>query len=563
MQPVINKIYFFLLLLIAFSCRSKSKTDYYAAASALDLKRGEIVSCGPQDGEMFGTVSFTASVPGSLKNDFNIAIALLHSFEYDEAEKVFAKIIDQAPGCAMAYWGVAMCNFHPLWFPPTPPELQKGSKAVQVAKSIEGKTKRESDYIEAIGQFYEHADRLDHRSRVLNFEKAMQKIYENYPDDEEAVVFYALALDAAADPNDKSYTNQRKAFALLNPIFEKEPLHPGIAHYIIHNCDYPGLAELGLPAARKYASIAPASSHAQHMPSHIFTRLGLWNDCIQSNLVSISSARCYAEKAKIKGHWDDELHAMDYLVYAYLQKGQDELAQQQVDYLETINEVYPVNSKSAYAFAAIRARNLLERKMWKQAAALSLHPANFPWEKFPWQEAIIHFARAMGAVNTNNPNEAKEELQKLNLLYDELAKQTDKKQEAGQVAVQLKTLQAWIEFKQGNNEKGLNLMRAAADMEDGMEKHPVTPGEVTPARELLGEMLLEMNQPVSALEAFEADLKIRPDRFNGLYGAGLACERAGNKAQAAVYFKDLLKSSDAQNCKRVELQKARSFLSHV
>ena len=563
MQPVINKIYFSLLLLIAFSCRSKSKTDYYAAASALDLKRGEIVSCGPQDGEMFGTVSFTASVPGNLKNDFNIAIALLHSFEYDEAEKVFAKIIDQAPGCAMAYWGVAMCNFHPLWFPPTPPELQKGSKAVQVARSIEGKTKRESDYIEAIGQFYEHADRLDHRSRVLNFEKAMQKIYENYPDDEEAVVFYALALDAAADPNDKSYTNQRKAFALLNPIFEKEPLHPGIAHYIIHNCDYPGLAELGLPAARKYASIAPASSHAQHMPSHIFTRLGLWNDCIQSNLVSISSARCYAEKAKIKGHWDDELHAMDYLVYAYLQKGQDELAQQQVDYLETINEVYPVNSKSAYAFAAIRTRNLLERKMWKQAAALSLHPANFPWEKFPWQEAIIHFARAMGAVNTNNPNEAKEELQKLNLLYDKLAKQTDKKQEAAQVAVQLKTLQAWIEFKQGNNEKGLNLMRAAADMEDGMEKHPVTPGEVTPARELLGEMLLEMNQPVSALEAFEADLKIRPDRFNGLYGAGLACERAGNKAQAAVYFKDLLKSSDAQNCKRVELQKARSFLSHV
>src|SRR5437773_2489214 len=512
---------------------------------------------------MFGTVSFTASVPENLKNDFNIAIALLHSFEYDEAEKVFAKIIDQAPGCAMAYWGVAMCNFHPLWFPPTPPELQKGSRAIQVARSIKEKTKRESEYIEAIGKFYEHADQLNHRARVLNFEKAMEKIYQDYPGDTETTIFYALALDAAADPADKTYTNQRKAFALLNPLFEKQPLHPGIAHYIIHNCDYLGLAEIALPAARKYASIAPASSHAQHMPSHIFTRLGLWNDCIQSNLVSISSARCYAEKAKIKGHWDDELHAMDYLVYAYLQKGQDELAQQQVDYLETINEVYPVNSKSAYAFAAIRARNLLERKMWKQAAALSLHPANFPWEKFPWQEAIIHFARAMGAVNTNNPNEAKEELQKLNLLYDELAKQTDKKQEAGQVAVQLKTLQAWIEFKQGNNEKGLNLMRAAADMEDGMEKHPVTPGEVTPARELLGEMLLEMNQPVSALEAFEADLKIRPDRFNGLYGAGLACERAGNKAQAAVYFKDLLKSSDAQNCKRVELQKARSFLSHV
>jgi hypothetical protein len=553
-------ILFYLALLLFTACKSKTKTDYYADVNSLDLKRGEIVSCGPQDGEMFGTVSFTASVPDSLKKDFNIAIALLHSFEYDEAEKMFAKIIDQAPDCAMAYWGVAMSNFHPLWAPPSPAELQKGAKATELARSISKKTKRESDYIEAIAKFYENGDQLDHRSRVLKFENAMEKIYRSYPDDKEAPVFYALALDAAADPTDKTYANQRKAFSILNPIFQKEPLHPGIAHYIIHNCDYPELAELALPAARKYASIAPASAHAQHMPSHIFTRLGLWDECIQSNLVSISSAQCYALKAKIKGHWDEELHGLDYLVYAYLQKGDDQLAKQQVDYLQTINEVYHVDFKTAYAFAAIPARYLLERKMWKEAASLQIHPANFPWEKFSWQKAIFHFARLIGAVNTNNLNEAKTELANLRLLSDKLSKEKNKTQEVAQVAVQIKTSEAWIEYKQGNNEKGLELMKTAADMEDGMEKHPVTPGEVIPVRELLAEMLLEMNKPGLALENFELDLKRHPNRFNGLYGAGIAAQSSGDKEKADMYFKKLMNTADA-NCKRKELQRVRSFLN--
>ena len=209
---------------------------------------------------------------------------------------------------------------------------------------------------------------------------------------------------------------------ILNTIFQEEPLHPGIAHYIIHSYDYPELAELALPAARKYASIAPASAHAQHMPSHIFTRLGLWDECIQSNLVSVSAAQCYAEKAKIKGHWDEELHGLDYLVYAYLQKKEDSLAKQQLDYLETINEVYPANFKVAYAFAAIPARYALERKNWKEAAELQLHPANFSWEKFPWQEAIIHFAKVLGNVHLNNPNEAEKELDIMKSLYDKLGK---------------------------------------------------------------------------------------------------------------------------------------------
>ena len=550
----------FLFLPTLFSCQDNAAT-HLAEVNSLDLKRGEIVSCGPQEGEIFGSVSFTASVPDSLKKDFNIAIALLHSFEYNESEKMFARIIERSPDCAMAYWGVAMSNFHALWAPPTEAELQKGAKAIELARSINNKTKRETDYIEALAKFFENAGHADHHSRVLSFENAMEKLYQTYPDDLEAGVFYALALDAAADPTDKTYTKQKKAFSILNPMFQKEPLHPGLAHYIIHNCDYPALAELALPAARKYASIAPASAHAQHMPSHIFTRLGLWDECIQSNLVSVSSARCYASKAKIKGHWDEELHGIDYLVYAYLQKGDDEQARQQADYLQSIHEVDGINFKTAYAFAAIPARYALEKKMWKEAAALSLHPTDFPWEKFPWQESIIHFARVIGAVHLNNVKEAKTELENLKSLYDKLVKQIDKKQESAQVAIQIKTSEGWIEYKLRNNEKALAMMQEAADMEDGTEKHPVTPGEVIPARELYAEMLLEMNKPDLALENFELDLKTHSNRFNGLYGAAMAAEMAGNKDKAIVYFKKLIEIADPENCRRPELNHAKLFLS--
>ena len=550
-------ISFFLPILL--SCNDKTSSARFADINSLDLKRGKIVSCGPGDGELFGSVSFTASVPGNLKKDFNIAIALLHSFEYDESEKMFANIIERSPDCAMAYWGVAMSNFHPLWNPPTQAELKKGEKAIEIARSINGKTKRESDYIDALSKFFENADQIDHRSRVISFERAMEKLYQAYPEDIEAAIFYTLALDAAADPRDKTYANQKKAFSILSPIFLKEPLHPGVAHYIIHNCDYPALAELALPAARKYASIAPASAHAQHMPSHIFTRLGLWDESIHSDSVSVSAAQCYASKAKIKGHWDEELHGMDYLVYAYLQKGDDQHATQFLDYLQTIHEVYPVNFKTAYAFAAMPARYTLERKMWKEAATLSLHPKDFPWEKFPWQEAIIHFARAFGALQLNDANTANTELGKLKSLYDKLAPQIDKKLEAAQVAIQIKATEAWIEYKQGNSKEAVELMKEAADMEDGTEKHPVTPGEVIPARELLGEMLFEMNKPALALENFELDLKTHPNRFNGLYNAAMAAERTGNTETAILYFKKLIEIVDP-NCKRAELNDAKLFL---
>ena len=519
----------FILIVGALIISCNSNEVKSVGKNKIDLKRGAVISCGPQEGEVFGSVSFSATVPAQFQKDFNTGIALLHSFEYDEAEKMFAKVIDGAPACAMAYWGVAMSNFHPLWVPPSPAELKKGMQVVEAARSIKNKTKRESDYIEAIAQFYEHADELDHRSRVLKFEKAMTDVYGLYTDDKEAAVFYALALNAAVDPSDKTYSRQRKAFELLEPIFQEQPLHPGIAHYIIHNMDYPGIAELALPAARKYASIAPASAHAQHMPSHIFTRLGLWDESIKSDLMSVSSAQCYAEKANLDAHWDEELHGIDYLVYAYLQKKDDASAKQQLDYLESIHEVSPANFKVAYAFAAAPARYALERKDWKMAAALQLHSANFSWNDFPWQEAIVHFAKLLGYVHLSNLNDAEKELNQLKTLYQNLLTQKNKAMEAAQVDVQIKTSEAWIELLKGNKQKAKELMIVAADKEDAMEKHPVTPGSVLPARELLGEMLLELNEPALATKAFEQNLKINPNRRNGIAGLNTAKQKASKQ----------------------------------
>ena len=559
MKKVLQEVPLVFFLLSLSSCHVKNNTPAHETINALNLKQGEVVLCGPPD-KQFGSVEFETSCSGKVKKDFNLAIAMLHSFEYDEAEKVFAKIIYEEPECAMAYWGVAMCNYHQVWpSPPSQAELEKGNKAISIGQSLTQKSKRETDYINAIALFYKDWNKVDHHTRSLNFEKAMEKIYKEYPDDKEAAIFYALSLDGAADPADKSYSNQRKAGAILTTLYPNEPNHPGIVHYIIHTYDYPELAALALPAARKYASIAPSSAHALHMPSHIFTRLGLWDECINSNLASTSSARCYAESAGIKGHWDEELHGMDYLVYAYLQKGENNLAKEQCDYLKTINEVYPVDFKEAYAFAAIPARYVLENKIWKEAASLKTHPVNFPWENFPWQKAIIHFTRLLGSVHIGHLDSAIAELKNLNTIYDTLTEQKDL-YKANQVQIQIKTSEAWILFKEGKTSEALKLMNLAADMEDKTEKSPVTPGEVIPARELLGDMLLQMNKAEKALEAYEADLKKHPNRFNGLYCAGLAAQRSNNFEEANIYYQQLTSIANSTNSNRPELETARLFL---
>ncbi|MCK5703497.1 MAG: hypothetical protein KAI29_20205, partial [Cyclobacteriaceae bacterium] len=371
----------------------------------IDLLRGDIILCG---GNQFGEVSFSLSCSYKTVKTFDLAISLLHSFEYEEAEKAFVQVIDTDPNCAMAYWGVAMSISHSLWYQADLSYLEKGSKLLEIAKKIPT-GEREKDYLDAISAYYEDYETLDKKTRELLYEKKMEVIYTKYKDDNEAAVFYALALRAAADRSDKSYSKQKKSGKILEDLFVEEPNHPGIAHYIIHNYDYPELAHLALPTARRYASIAPASSHAQHMPSHIFTRLGLWQESILTNINSASSALCYSEAVDMNGHWDQEIHAMDYLVYAYLQEGNNVRANEQYEYMQTFKNVAS-STVAAYPFAAIPARMALENKQWSTAATLELHDLDFPWDQHPWEKAILHFARALGASHIGDLETAESEV---------------------------------------------------------------------------------------------------------------------------------------------------------
>ncbi len=549
-----------ILLFTIVSC-STQKSDQPSTQTIKDLglKRSGVVSCGPASGE-FGSVVFETSCGTRVQKDFNLALSILHSFEYDEAEKIFAKIIDAEPACALAYWGVAMCNYHPLWAPPNKEDLIKGAKALAIGKSIKQKTNKERDYINALDAFYTNWQNDDHLTRSLRYKEAMGKINNAYPNDKEAAVFYALALTATADPTDKSFSNQRKAYQILTAMYPGEPDHPGIVHYIIHSYDFPGLAKLALPAARKYAAIAPASAHAQHMPSHIFTRLGLWDESIRSNIDAANSARCYAEAIGNNAHWDEELHMIDYLTYAYLQKGDNKLARDQWDYLKTIKNVKPYNFKVAYAFAYVPARYVLENKMWNDAATLTSHITTDRWKDFPWQLATLHFARAMGAAHTGNVSKARNELKMMHVLYDTLLHQKDN-YKADQVMIQMKTAEAWVSLKEGNNAAAIQLMEAAATSEDKTEKHPVTPGEVLPARELLGDMLLKLQRPAEALAAYEATLVKSPNRFNALFGAGQAAEAIDEKFKATQYYNELVLLAKDAKPERMEVKHARLFLA--
>ena len=516
---------------------------------------GAILRYVAQEMGNLGKLNLALSCSEKVRANFNLATALLHSFEYGEAEKVFAKVIDEDPDCVMAYWGVAMSNFHPLWAPPTKEELEKGSKTIALARSIDSKSERESDYLEVAATLYDDWSTLDHNTRLLKFENAAEKFYQKYSSDNEAKIFYALALRAASDPQDKTFAKQRKAGELLSTIFANQPDHPGIAHYLIHVYDYPELADLGLSAARKYASIASSSAHALHMPSHIFTRLGLWEESAQSNINSMTAAKCYAENSGIQGHWDEELHGLDYLVYAYLQQARDDKAKEQLEYLGSMLSVFPQNFKDAYTMAAVPTRYALERKSWAEAAALELKPSNFPWKEFSWERSIVSFGRVLGAVHMHKPDVAKASLAELQKNHAELLK-NKKTYEANQVQIQIKASEAWMQFYDGNKGDAIRLMTEAADMEDATEKHPVTPGEVIPARELLGDMYMEHGEFAKALEAYEADLKRHAGRFNGLYGAAIAAKKAGQAEKAATYFEQLKAAAQTSDGKRSSIASA-------
>jgi tetratricopeptide (TPR) repeat protein len=510
--------------------------------------------------EKLGQVNFTVSCRPAARRQFNRATAMLHSFWYAESEKAYAGLTKSDPDCAMAYWGIAMSLFHPVWAPGTSEELQRGRAAVEKAKSIGGKTQREKDYIAAIEAFYKDSDKLPHVTRALAYEQAMERVYLGYPKDHEAAIFYALSLLGTATPSDKTYEKQKQAAAILNKILPAEPQHPGVAHYLIHSFDYPQLAQLALPAARRYAKIAPSSPHALHMPSHIFTRLGLWPESIQSNLASAEAARKHVEMSHPGFAAFDQLHAMDYLVYAYLQGAQDQEARKILDQINTFTKVDSEIFSAAYAFAAVPARYALERRRWSEAAQIELHPAKFPWDQFRYAEAIIYFARALGAARSNNPAAARIDAEKLSAIQHELA-DAKEKYWADQVEIQRELAVAWILRAEGKDEEALTQMRSAVALEASTEKHPVTPGPIIPARESLGELLIELNQPQQALQEFAASLQDSPNRFNGLFGAARAAELLGDKKRAAEYYAKLVTLTVNADSDRPELRKSKEFLA--
>ena len=560
MENLLKSSSVFLCLMMA-CCQhqrdSSSITRY--DEGAIEFLRGEIALCGATDGQ-FGEVKFGLSCQETTKEEFNLAIALLHSFEYEEAEKVFTKVIDKDPECTMAYWGVAMCNFHALWRPPTINDLKKGTKAIEIASTLKNTTKKERDYVEAISSFYTGWEKLDHHTRTVRFTKAMKRMYEEYPNDIEAAIFYALALNSSADLADKTYKNRRKAGQILEKLFPDQPNHPGVAHYIIHSYDYPELAPMALSAARSYASIAPASAHAQHMPSHIFTRLGLWDESIISNLNSTSSAQCYAEQLEMSGNWDEEIHATDYLVYAHLQQGNVLEAKKLVDYLTSLEKIHPIGVKAAYPTAAIPARFYLETRNWEKASQLEMSSNDFPIEKYPWSNGIIHFTRVLGSAHTGDLAAANQDLEKLMECHRRLVTENNEYM-ATQVLIMVKAAQAWVQFFEGNLREALALMNSSAQLELQTEKQSLTPGEVLPSQELLGDLLIILDQPQQALIAYELNLKLRPNRFNGLHGAAKAARLSGDHVKATSYYQILIEVARPTANERSELLEARDFLA--
>ena len=516
-------------------------------------------------GEQVGQVNFKVSCSPKVQSQFNRAVAWLHSFEYEEAETEFELIAVADPQCGMAYWGVAMSNYHPLWTPPTPDELKKGVTAVEKANAAGAKTERDREFIASITLFFKDADKVDHSTRATAYYESMKKLYERDPSDNETAVFYSLSLiSVGMMANDKTYAKEKEAAQILNRVLKSEPQHPGVTHYLIHSYDYPALAELALPAARSYAKIAPASAHAQHMPSHIFTRLGLWQEAIKSNLDARASAKAFAARHNMPGAWDEQLHAMDYLAYAYLQGAQDKEAWGVFQELNKISRVDPPSFKVAYAFAAIPARYALERRQWAEAAKLSLQPGtvtNLSWDNFRWAEAYLHLARAVGAARTGDKTLARAEVDELKAIHQQLGEIKSGYDWARQVEIQSKIAEAWLSFAQGNSEAALSEMKAAADVDDATDKHPVTPGSILPAREQLGELLLELKKPVEALHEFEVSLRVAPNRFNGLYGAARAARQASDEKTARLYFSKLVELCRHADAARPELEEAKEFVA--
>jgi tetratricopeptide (TPR) repeat protein len=503
-----------------------------------------------------GRVEFPISCTAEAQQLFNHATALLHSFFYPETIKAFTKVTEADPSCAMSYWGLAMSQRpNPLIGPMPATVPQKGREAVAKAKAAGPRTKRESGYVAAMDAYYAVPDDRPHAERAQAYADAMEKVHRDNPDDDEAAIFYALALNEAVDLADKTYANQRKAGTLLLDLMDRYPEHPGIAHYVIHTYDFAPIAEQGLEAARRYAAIAPGSPHALHMPSHTFSMLGHWKESIDANLASMEASRAYSAAA-FDGVPEVVLaHDIDFAVYAYLQQAQDEKAREMVEEAGRIAKFALDRLPGYTALAAIPARYAIERGTWEDVARLQPRGSSFPAA-----EAITHFTRALGAARTGDRTGAKADIAKLQDFHQALL---DAKQGywAEQVKVQIDAAEAWSVLADGETERALTLMRAAADLEDSTEKHIAMENRLVPMRELLAEMLLETGHPQDALREFAASLQSAPERFRSIWGAARAAEAVGDNARAKDYYDRLIRLTASADTERPEMIHAKAFLA--
>jgi hypothetical protein len=517
--------------------------------------------CAQSEHEHFGTAHLATSCRPDVQLQLDRAVTMLHSFFYPETVKAFTAIAAADPTCAMAYWGIAMSQRPNPLVPPFSKELlQGGWQAIEKARAAKAPTQRERDWIEAVALFYENYDTIDQKTRTARYERAMAGLHERNPDDTEIAVFYALALNEAVDLSDKTYYRQLKAAAILEPLAQKLPDHPGIAHLIIHSYDYAPIAARGLPAARRYAALAPSAPHALHMPSHIFSTLGMWREAIDADLASDAATRAYAARAATPGNVAGNparYHSLDFLMNAYLQLGQDKRAKAIVDERNSVPQLPGEYRLSAYtAFAAIPVRYAIERGDWAAAAALPVAPS-----PYPQAEAITWFGRALGAARSGDPASAKRSVAELSRLREKLVAAN----EHYWVAVMdgySQAAEAWIALAERKPRPALTAMRAAADREDHIEKNVALENRLSPMRELLGELLLEMGRPAEAQREFDASLQTVPNRFRSLAGAARAATSLRHEEDARAYSERLLALTQDADSERPAVVAARAYIAH-
>ena len=544
------------------------------ASSLLAVRDVECASA-PEPGDLraAGKVNFPVSCAPAVQSDFNRGVALLHSFFYEEARRVFTSVAERDPKCAMAEWGIAMTWWHPIWTPPTADEMSAGKAAIEKAMAMSAGTDRERGFITALNGYYNTSDNstsgavgqschgpVGPRDRVVAYEKAMRQLRDKYPDDFEAQTFYAFAVLGVgyATPTDTSLSKQLEAAAIMEKLWKQNANHPGVVHYLIHCYDYPALAQRGLAAAQSYGSIAPWVPHALHMPSHIFTRLGMWDESIAANQASAEASRAYAVMRHREATEAEELHALDYMAYSYLQEARDTEAKKIVDLAAKVQKTNPeLEFSAAYALAAIPTRYAFERNDWATAAALSI--PNLPhWSSFPFMEALIEYGHALGRVHTGDLDGARKAIARMQQLRD-ATKDAKFDYFKSHLDLQMQAASAWMAASEGKKSEAIEMLRRAADAEDILGKHPVSPGAFVPIREQLGSLLLEVGQSKDAQREFEAALKIYPGRFRGLYGAARAAEQTGDMESADRYYAKLAAQTAKSSGSRDELNHVREF----